>query len=354
MGVNVFPARPRARVPRGDVRMRAPLIGVLLGLSLVWTLEAGGAEHTALGKLAATMKAGTWAELTSQGYGEALLRTQHSNILDYADVAVWDPGSQQVLFLGQGHYTALRFVTYSVADDSWREMPTPPWWKGDPRTGEGAIGHAYDNNAVDPVRGIFYFHQSATPLVYRYLITRQEWSTLPAIPGARLLHGTALVYHPEMKGLLRIVGGTVHFYSEAKNSWSVLTDRLSMGRIHNIAIYNAARKVAIIGGGNESRDLYEVDGRGKITKLPDAPCVVRVSSTVVSVDPISGDLLVLNKEGGKKFYGLDMQRREWKILADPPISEGAAAAIDGYGVSLFFSANPIKVYLYKHTTSPAP
>jgi len=335
--------------------MKASMIGVVLGLSLMGVLEAGGAEPTVLGQLAASMKGGTWAELATQGYDESLIRTQHSNILNYADVAVWDPGSQQVLFLGQGHYTALRFITYSVPDNSWREMPTPPWWKGDPKTGEGDIGHAYDNNAVDPVRGIFYFHQSFTPLVYRYLITRQEWSTLPVIPGARLLHGTALVYHPEMKGLLRIVGGTVHFYSDAKNSWSVLADRLPMGRIHNIAIYNAARKVAIIGGGNDSRDLYEVDGRGKINKLPDAPCIVRVSSTVVSADPISGDLLVLNTEGGKKFYGLDMLRREWRILADPPpISEAAAAAIEGHGVSLFFSWHPLKVYLYKHTSSLSP
>lgn len=354
MCVNVSTRQPVVREPRGDSSVRASLIGVILWVGLVWAMEAGGSEPTALGQLAASMKAGTWSELTTQGYGNHLLSAQHSDILDYADVAVWDPGSQQVLFLGQGHYAALRFITYSAADNSWREMPTPPWWKGDPRTGEGAIGHAYDNNAIDPVRGIFYFHQSATPLVYRYLITRQEWSTLPGIPGAQLLHGTALVYHPDMKGLLRVVGGTVHFYSDAKNSWSVLADRLPMGRIHNIATYNAARRVAIIGGGNDSRDLYEIDARGKITRLPDAPCVVRVSSTVVSVDPVSGDVLVLNKEGGKKFFGLDMQRREWRILAEPPISEGAAASIGGYGVSLFFSAHPSKVYLYKHTTSPAP
>jgi hypothetical protein len=337
--------------------MRAPVSAItfgaaLLALTVVSVGDALAVEPTVLGQLATSMQSGTWAALKSEGYGEELLRTQGSWILDYADSGVWDPGSQQVLFVGQGHYTALKFITYSARDNVWAVMPTPPWWNGDPQTGQGPIGHAYGNNAIDPVGGVFYFHQSATLRVHRYRIARQEWSTLPAIPRAVTGHGTALVYFPEMRGLLRVLAGSIHFYSDAKSSWSLLADRLPMGYIHNVATYSAPRKTVIIGGGNDSRILYEIDARGKITRLPDAPVVVRVSSTVVTVDPVTGDLLVLNTDREKKLFSLDMQRREWKSLPDPPISEGVAVPIATYGVNLFFSGLPARVHLYKHPSRP--
>lgn len=336
--------------PRKAWRGRAAFcIVVLLAVCIVRVSDPRAAEPVVIGQLAASMRDGTWAELKTDGYGEELLRTQSSNVLDYADSAVWDPGSQQVLFVGQGHHTAIKFITYSALSNSWSVMPTPKWWAGDVQTGHGPIGHAYDNNAIDPVRGIFYFHQSATPLVHRYVIAQTEWSTLRAIPGAATAHGTALAYFPEMGGLVRVLAGEVHFYRDAKSSWSLLTRGLPMGEYHNVALYNRARKTVIIGGGNGSKLLYEVDPNGKISRLPDAPCVIRVSSTVITVDPVSGDLLVLNTDAGKQFLALDIPQRGWKSLPDAPISGGAAVSIDTYGVTLFFSAS--KVYLYKHRRS---
>ena len=99
--------------------------------------------------------------------------------------------------------------------------------------------------------------------------------------------------------------------------------------------------------GDGSQDLYELDARGRITKLPAALSPVRVSSTLVTVDPVTGDLLVVNGRE-KSFVGLNLQRKEWQTLADPPIVEGAVAAISTYGVTLFLGIRPAKVYLYKH------
>ena len=79
-----------------------------------------------------------------------------------------------------------------------------------------------------------------------------------------------------------------------------------------------------------------------------APFVIRISSTVTAIDPVSGDLLVISSEDKGKFHALDMKKNEWRQLPDAPISEGASASIDIYGVTLYFSNRPTKVYLYKH------
>ena len=331
---------------------RAKWVGtVVAAMVLFVSLQSTAAPTTALGLLAGSMKPGTWAELETSGYSEALLQVQRSTILDYANTAVWDPSSEQVLFIGQGHYAALKFIAYSAQANSWKLMSTPPWWRGDPQTGQGPIGHAYGNNAIDPYGGVFYFHQSGTSLVHRYEIARAQWSTLPDL-YAPIAHGTALAYFPEMKSLVRVLGGSLQVYREEKQSWSVVGHNLPMGAYHNIAVYNGPRHSVILGGGNASQDLYEVDARGRIVKLLDARSPIRVSSTLVTVDPVTGHLLVVNAHE-KTFVGLDLERKEWEALPDPPIVEGAAAAISTYGVTLFLGIRPAKVYLYKHLSAPA-
>jgi hypothetical protein len=312
----------------------------------------GKASATELGRLAGCMKPGTWAELKTKGYTSDLLQVQNHHILEYTDTAVWDPRSGQVLFVGQGHYSAVKFIAYDEATNSWKLLPTPSWWKGDPKTGKGPIGHAYNNNAIDPARGILYHHQSAMRLVHAYDVAEQKWRTLPEIKGAAIGHGTALAWFPEMKGLVRVYGGTVHFYSPEKNAWSVLKAKLPMGPYHNIAKYSAPRKVVILGAGNNSKTLYQLDAEGRFTRLPDAPFVIRISSTMVTVDPIRGDLLVLNREDKSRFYTLDLDKKEWKRLPDAPIIDGVAAPISTHGVNLVMSHRPLKVHLYKHSAKP--
>ena len=324
---------------------------VQFAILLCGSLVSNRSSATELGKLAESMKPGTWVELKTEGYTPELLKVQSHHILEYTDTAVWDPKSQQVLFVGQGHYSALKFIVYSAATNTWKEMPTPIWWKGDPKTGKGPIGHAYNNNAIDPIKGILYHHQSASRLVHKYDIARNEWSTLPEIKDAQVGHGTALAYFPEMKGLIRVLGGTVHFFDEEKNAWSVLKSKVAMGPYHNIAKYNPVDQLVIFGAGNGSKVLYRLDRRGNISPLKDAPFIIRISSTVAGIDPVSGDLLVLSMEAKNQFHSLDLKKNEWKRLPDAPITEGVAVPIKNHGVTLFFSSRPTKVYLYKHASA---
>lgn len=326
--------------------MRLQLALLLVTLQLAAPLLA--AEKTELARVAAEMKPGTWAELKTEGYSAELLQVQSHHILEYSDTAVWNPKSEQVLFVGQGHYSAVKFITYSAATNAWKLMPTPSWWKGDPETGKGPIGHAYNNNAIDPERGLLFLHQSATQLVHRYDIAQAEWTTLPEITGAATGHGTAIVYFPERKQLLRVYAGTIHAFDEAQGKWSILKEKIPMGPYHNLAKYNSADKSVILGAGNGSRTLHRLDADGNLTPLAEAPFLIRISSTVVATDPVSGDLLVLNMEEKHKFWCFDRKKNEWRQLPDAPLTDGVAAPIPAHGVTMFFAPKPAKVFLYKH------
>src|SRR5271156_4293886 len=104
-----------------DHRSREPMktmfrLGAVLSVAMIlgWAgasslpaIEPAKARITELEKVAASMKPGAWAVLETKGYSADLLRAQSHHILDYTGAAVWDPSSQQVLFVGQGHYSAL-------------------------------------------------------------------------------------------------------------------------------------------------------------------------------------------------------------------------------------------------------
>jgi hypothetical protein len=104
----------------------------------------------------------------------------------------------------------------------------------------------------------------------------------------------------------------------------------------------------IFGAGNGSRVLHRLDASGAITPLPEAPFVIRISSTTVTVDPVRGDVLVINGEKKNNFHALDLKKNEWRQLPDSPINDGAAAMIPQLGVNLFFTNRPARVFLYKH------
>lgn len=313
-----------------------------------------------LAKLAAGMKPGTWAELKTEGYTADLLKVQTHHILEYTAAATWEPASRQVLFVGQGHYSALKFISYSADANAWKLRPTPAWWKGDPDTGKGPIGHAYYNNTIDAARGIFYHHQSGGNLVHRYDAARDEWTTLPEIKGASTGHGTAIAYFPERKTLVRVHSGNLHFYDEDKKEWQAHGAKLPMGPYHNVAQYSAKQQGVLFGGGNGSKKLYRLDADGTVaTDLKEAPTEIGINTTVVTSDPVTGQFLILTKDD--KFYAYDAKADTWKELPTegmPFAMKGSsfdvvATPVAAHGVTLFFTAarKGLKVCLYKHAAA---
>ena len=314
-------------------------------------------NDTELGKLAATLKPGAWAELKTEGYTPELLKAQNHHILQYTSAAAWEPKSRQLLFVGQGHYSALKFISYSADTNVWKLRPTPPWWKGDPLTGKGPIGHAYFNNTIDAAGGALFHHQSDTRFVHRYDVVKDVWTTLPEIKDAATGHGTAIVYFPERQGLVRVLGGQVHFHDSKSNTWSRLNkDRLAMGPYHNFAQYSPPHKVVIFGGGNGSKELYKLDATGRITALKPAPVEVGINTAAITVDPVGGNLLVLHK-GGQLFAcnptaddSMEVKTTELPFAMKGTSFDVVATPVSNYGVILFFTApaKGAKVYLYRH------
>jgi hypothetical protein len=322
---------------------------------------------TELGKLAAGMKPGTWAELKT----EKLLETHKAKgnsgaIFGYNEGAAWDPTSRQWLYVGGDHNDPARFVTYSADTNTWKVMPQPEW------LGKSAT-HGYDHNAIDPARGMFYYRPFNNRNVYRYDIANDRWTTLPKLDtGEYLACCVGLAWFPELDGLVWANGGGgkghVFLFSEKTQKWTMLAKDLPMGVYHNFAEYSPVHKVVIFGGGNGSSDLYELDAAGKVTALKRAPIGIGTMQSIVTVDPVSGDFLVFGKNGS--FHVYDAVKDEWRQqegkvpifeptrVRDNKVWHTTATPVSTYGVTMFvkyYHADPPRawVYLYKHAeTTP--
>src|SRR5262245_48302084 len=138
-------------------------------------------KPTAMGKLAAGMKVGEWAELKTDNLVEAHRAKGASGaIFGYNEGAAWDPRSRQWLYCGGDHNDRLRFVTFSADSNTWKIMPEPDW------VGKGT-SHGYDHNAIDHGRGIFYYRPFSSPIVRRYDVAADKWSALPKIDTSEYL-----------------------------------------------------------------------------------------------------------------------------------------------------------------------
>ncbi|MGH7495715.1 MAG: T9SS type A sorting domain-containing protein [bacterium] len=334
--------------------------------SMAQDSRAGAA---ALDILAAQMAPKTWAELQTLGFTWENIHispnfvTAPSNIFAYSDDAVWDPNTMQLLFLGAGHYSAWKFVAYSAETNAWNVLPVPafiscmtsennPW----------CVGHAYDNNAINPAQGYLYHHLSNTLSIHRYDIAGQYWTQLPSLPGsASVTHGTALEYFPEMGGLIRVRSGKVHFLSDGATGWTLLHE-VPMGNYHNIAEYSPVHKVMLLGGGNNGlRQIYRLDGQGRITALNPAPVDIGTHFSMLTLDPVTGTFLVISVAG--EFYAFDVMKDRWELLAasvpwssDPTqtVNRTVATPISTHGVTMFVKGwdyEDGQVFLYKHAST---
>ncbi len=339
-------------------------------------LPPAAPSATELGRVAAAMAPGTWAEVSTLNIVPTLIADGlGGSILDYAEDGAWDPVTQQFLFIGSDHPfdfqtgDLARFVAYSALTNTWRTLPDPSWFPD-------FLMHGYDHNAIDAARGRFYHRAYATPSVYRYDIDTGAWSALPQIPNAVLANNTCcagLEYFPEMNGL--VLAGTTHetttdeaiLYSDATGTWSTVADGRPMGTYNHFVEYNPVRHTVLFGGGQGSRKIYTMSASGAVTAGRDAPFGLGILESVVTVDPVSGLYLVLGSGG--EFYSYDEVADRWTSLPatvplfDLPVRGTSlvwqilATPVSNYGVTMFVkfywadTASQAWVYLYKHAAS---
>lgn len=323
------------------------------------------AAGTEMESRAGQMQPGEWRELVTMNIGATLRASGASGfIFGYTDDIQWDPASRQLLFVGGDHNSLMRFVTYSETSNTW-QIPLQPLWL------LGGTNHGYDHMAINPTAGLFYVREGYHgDTLQRFNIASGVWSRLPE-NGLRESSQCCggIDYFPELDGVVWAQGGetssdgSVFLFKESTQKWSRLGRDLSMGPYHNFTEYNPVHKVMLFGGGNNSSQIYKLDGAGKITRLQDAPLELAIQATVITVDPGSGEYLVF--AGGNVFYTYDVSADSWRRQSGstPIFSEAVhgivATPISNYGVNLFVTArtSPFKVYLYKHSKgggSPVP
>lgn len=320
---------------------------------------------TTLGDLAAAMQPGEWRTLNTNndgsGFSGNLLAVEPpANILQFADKGMWNPNTRQVFFIGEGHIASGKFISYTEASHRWQIEPKPPWDCA-PGCNFGSIGHAYHHSTINPATGDIYVRLYNSNAVHKYTKATNSWAQIASLP-VPLPVAAALEYFPEMGGLVAVGAGTVLFYRVSTGQWSVVRTGLAMGPYHSVAYYNAANRVVLFGGGNNSGDLYKIDAAGTVTKVRDAPISFGINVTINAVDPITGRLLVFRSSSAA--YEYDPAGNTWNqfnpgsapFSGSNPVADTMATAISTHGVVMLvrFNGDQSRTYLYKHAPGTPP
>jgi hypothetical protein len=346
----------------------ALLVGLIWGVgSAVWAQSSDG---TAMGTLAAQMSPGTWAELNTSGIEVALGQTGGAtgSLLPYTDEGIWNPATKEFFFAGGDHNSQQRFVRYAASTNAWTIEPRPPWMPS------GVVqDHAYDYQAIDPGRQLYYYAQ------HRYHIPTRTWQNdLPTagLPG----FGRAAFAQEYFPGLGMVIignyGGTsaIYLLRDGAASWQVLASNLITGIIHLVAEYDPVHQVMVLGGGDNDgspyfNQLYRLERSGAVTRLKPAPVnKITQNQSVLTVDPVSGDFLLV--DSGRTFWRWNAVTDTWTQLSsniplfiDPYNYNNNAAGliiaapVPTYAITMFVQftgSYTHKVFLYKHVGAAAP
>jgi hypothetical protein len=227
------------------------------------------------------------------------------SLLYWSDSAVWDPALRQVRWVGGpgtccSDEPTYQLLAYDVDSDRWTRTPTP-------FTGSG---HAYDGNAIDPLTGTHYFALFLDTAVKRK-VGAGEWSELPAAP----IHSTpasALAYFPEAGGLVFVGGGPEAAFFDGATWSTIAAPDEPWGAYHVFAEPNPVQHTVWLGGGNgHERVSYVLDAYLDLERMPDAPVDMRMSDSLTSVDPATGDHLLFSPQT-QSLFELDPIARAWR------------------------------------------
>lgn len=317
-------------------------------------VTAGADDATGLERLAAELEPGRWRDVTAgmRGFDRELWKEPEGgrSILNFGARASWDPASKQLFFLSTGGpKDAKRFLTFSAVTNRWTVLPDPPWFKTD----ESPASHRLNSSAVDPDRSLFYY-QSGSGTIYRYDIRKRAWSRLSPVEDAGTDTATALVYFPELPGLLGVFGPNVYSWSEPEQAWTRVGTCPTRATVH-FAEYNPVQKLVLLGRVRGS-PLYRLDRHGTITPLNDAPVRMSFGTAHVRVDPAGGLFVVpcRRAEDQSVLLTFDIRKDRWQEHPRIPVPEelftrAMSVTIPEYGVLLFVTQT--KAYLYKHSRS---
>jgi hypothetical protein len=352
---------------------------------------------SALGKLAAEMKPGTFALLNQDGdesgyswsgflVGGGPGSNSVGSIFAYAQKAAYDPIEDKVYFKGAPHFQGksgywATLAVYDVATNRWSATSPIP----------APVGHAYDSNAINVAARELYASATLVPsALRRFDLKTKQWGQMAQPQSAGSPAGEpSCEYFPDRDELLMLQGQYLSAWTRSTDTWKRVARLDGLYFRSAVARYNPIHKAVLILGGADtantaqpakrSHAIYKYDAKGQITRLKDSPdsLCVYINQSLVVVDPVSGDGLfvaaVLGRDlndytGEVELWKHDLPTDAWTKLdagiipntADWWTRKGSpfavvVAPISKYGVVIFMSAagKKSKVYLYKHAEPTA-
>lgn len=311
---------------------------------------------------ASSMAAGTFSQLSAPGYDAALIDAGAGHhILQYSDKAAWDPTTCQVLFVGGGHLSQVKYIAYSASSDLWFQAPNPSWWCDTfaATNPYECATHAYGHNALDPARGELYFRKFNSSIVYRHEVDATldaDWTEIPELPSSAAgCIATGIEFFPDRDQLVYVdcQSQGLLTWSPGDAAWQTIDGPFAMGAYHNYAVYNPVHQVVIFGGGNDSSDLHLLDASGVVTTAANAPATFHpapqddTTLKILTVDPATGHYLAYATGG--QLHQYDVGANTWSAVGvTAPTNLDLAVPITNYGVVLFIGQGPEAIYLYKH------
>ena len=344
-----------------------------------------------LGMLAASMAAGTWAELTTTGINNALLSGTNAggvggNNIPYTNQMVWNPITREIKLTCSDHGAAyMPELTYSEGGNTWSVAAAGGAWP---------FGtHAYGHMQCRPDTGDLYSRYNgggvqAEP-AYRKL-AGGAWSTFTASQQTYTQIGVGSAWWPgsstgrtALSGMgaagcyiiFEISLGSAMAFDPIANTWTALSVPQTMPTTdpyHTVAAYSAQYNCVVYGGGNGNRRLWRLNPDRSVTELASCPVSIGVQGANLQVDPVTGKFLIWGGGGNaRKFYQLDPSGTGTYTLlsgsrqppaagqhgvSDPSGGNGGpdalvSCSLPAHGVIAYMSASGASyanMFLYKH------
>jgi len=278
------------------------LLRSIAGAILCWNLFAVPqvAPATPLSDAAAACAVRTFCQVNTPGLTTALLdSTGGQTITSFSSKAAWNSQTRTLYYLGQGHLTCPKLISYRDASDSWASLGAP--------FGCGGFYHAYQHNTVNPLLNKLYVRHYGQGYMDKYDVASSTWSQTASTASVGIQCCGAAEWFPDM-GLVIHVGvengsfGAVWGYNEGTNAWTRIgaANTYTMGSYDNAAIYSPVYHVVVFGGGNGNTNLWKLNASGTVTAVTPSPIGINEASpngTIFTVDPVSGNFLLINASG---------------------------------------------------------
>lgn len=309
--------------------------------------------------MAKELAAGSYVELPTRGFTHELDFDGYANtVFGYSYEAFWDPGTCRMLFIGGGHLSLTKFLTYSASDNRWTQAPDPYFLcpiRDKEGTAWGCVNHAYGFQAIDAERGVFYY-MFADGKVYAIKTDpslSKQWKRVGTIPQGVSYQYSSMEYVRELDRLVLVGSDRLSLLDPSSGEWSFIEGPFPMGGYHYYGVYNPVHGVMLFGSGNDSVALNKLDARGKVTRIADAPRQFHpqpddsATFKILTYDPVGGDYLAYAMSGA--LYSYDVALDRWsQVDTRLPAGVRVAAVISSYAVIMLIDRENRHIWLYKH------